>query len=81
MKVQTVGEREAIKTIKGAALILPEVIKRVMFKFSLNHLLQGLDSHYHLAIFSDTLLLTVRITTNCGKFFKRCEYQTILPAS
>ena len=24
-----------------------------MFKFSLNHLLQGLDSHYHLAIFSD----------------------------
>ena len=25
--------------------------------------------------------LTVRITTNCGKFFKRWEYQTILPAS
>ena len=25
--------------------------------------------------------LTVRITTNCGKFFKRWEYQTTLPAS
>ena len=25
--------------------------------------------------------LTVWITTNCGKFFKRWEYQTILPAS
>ena len=25
--------------------------------------------------------LTVWITTNCGKFFKRCEYQTTLPAS
>ena len=25
--------------------------------------------------------LTVCITTNCGKFFKRWEYQTILPAS
>ena len=25
--------------------------------------------------------LTVRITTNFGKFFKRWEYQTILPAS
>ena len=24
---------------------------------------------------------TVWITTNCGKFFKRWEYQTILPAS
>ena len=26
-------------------------------------------------------LLTVQITTNCGKFFKRQEYQTTLPAS
>ena len=25
--------------------------------------------------------LTVWITTNCGKFFKRCEYQPTLPAS
>ena len=25
--------------------------------------------------------LTVWITTNCGKFFKRWEYQIILPAS
>ena len=25
--------------------------------------------------------LTVQITTNCGKFFKRWEYQTTLPAS
>ena len=25
--------------------------------------------------------LTVWITTNCGKFLKRGEYQTILPAS
>ena len=25
--------------------------------------------------------LTVWITTNCGKFFKRCEYQTTLPVS
>ena len=25
--------------------------------------------------------LTVYITTNCGKFFKRCEYQTTLPVS
>ena len=25
--------------------------------------------------------LTVRITTNCGKFWKRCEYQTTWPAS
>ena len=25
--------------------------------------------------------LTVWITTNCGKFFKRCECQTTLPAS
>ena len=25
--------------------------------------------------------LTVRITTNCGTFFKRREYQTTLPAS
>ena len=23
--------------------------------------------------------LTVWITTNCGKFLKRCEYQTTLP--
>ena len=25
--------------------------------------------------------LTVWIKTNCGKFFKRWEYQTVLPAS
>ena len=25
--------------------------------------------------------LTVQITTNCGKFLKRWEYQTTLPAS
>ena len=25
--------------------------------------------------------LTVWVTTNCGKFFKRWEYQTTLPAS
>jgi len=30
---------------------------------------------------SSTMLksLTVWITINCGKFFKRCEYQTTLP--
>ena len=26
------------------------------------------------------MILTVWITTNCGKFFKRWEYQTTLPA-
>ena len=26
------------------------------------------------------IMLTVWITTNCGKFFKRWEYQTTLPA-
>ena len=25
--------------------------------------------------------LTVWITTNCGKFLKRCEYETTLPSS
>ena len=25
--------------------------------------------------------LTMWITTNCGKFFKRCEYQTTFPSS
>ena len=30
---------------------------------------------------STSALLTVWITTNCGKFFKRWEYQTIWPAS
>ena len=28
-----------------------------------------------------TKALTLWITTNCGEFFKRCEYQTTLPAS
>ena len=30
---------------------------------------------------STSALLTVCITTNCGKFLKRWEYQTTLPAS
>ena len=32
---------------------------------------------------SGTMLkpLTMWVTTNCGKFFKRCDYQTILPAT
>ena len=33
------------------------------------------------AFFTMPKSLTVWITTNCGKFFKRWEYQTILPAS
>ena len=37
----------------------------------------------HLFCFTDYTLkaLTVWITTNCGKFFKRWEYQTTLPVS
>ena len=31
--------------------------------------------------FTDYAKAFVWITTNCGKFFKRCEYQTNLPAS
>ena len=33
------------------------------------------------ALFTVPKPLTVCITTNCGKFFKRWEYQTTLPAS
>ena len=33
------------------------------------------------ALFTMPKPLTVWITTNCGKFFKRCEYQTTLTAS
>ena len=33
------------------------------------------------ALLTMTKPLTVWITTNCGKFFKRWEYQTTLPAS
>ena len=33
------------------------------------------------ALFTTPKPLTVWITTNCGKFFKRREYQTTLPAS
>ena len=33
------------------------------------------------ALFTMPKPLTVWITTNCGKFFKRCEYQTTWPAS
>ena len=33
------------------------------------------------ALLTTPKLLTVWITTNCGKFFKRWEYQTTLPAS
>ena len=33
------------------------------------------------ALLTTPQLLTVWITTNCGKFFKRWEYQTTLPAS
>ena len=32
-------------------------------------------------LFSMPKPLTVWITTNCGKFWRRCEYQTTLPAS
>ena len=32
------------------------------------------------ALLTTPKLLTVWITTNCGKFFKRWEYQTTLPA-
>ena len=33
------------------------------------------------ALLTTPKALTVCITTNCGKFFKRWEYQTTLPAS
>ena len=33
------------------------------------------------ALFTMSKPFTVWITTNCGKFLKRWEYQTILPAS
>ena len=33
------------------------------------------------ALLTITKPLTLWITTNCGKFFKRWEYQTTLPAS
>ena len=33
------------------------------------------------ALFTTPKPLTVQITTNCRKFLKRWEYQTILPAS
>ena len=33
------------------------------------------------ALLTTPKLLTVRITTNCGKFWKRWEYQTTLPAT
>ena len=33
------------------------------------------------ALLSTSKSLTVWITTNCGKFFNRWEYQTSLPAS
>ena len=33
------------------------------------------------ALFTKPKPLTVQITTNCGKFLKRWEYQTTLPAS
>ena len=55
------------------------------------HFLEGLLKLLHQTKFTRktstlTLLtmskpLTVWITTNCGKFFKRWEYQTTLPAS
>ena len=49
------------------------------------YLPNNLDSKY-MTSFTLFLLtmpksLTVWITTNCGKFFKRWEYQTTLPAS
>ena len=37
-------------------------------------MLSALQSDY-------TKTLTLQITTNCGKFFKRLEFQTTLPAS
>ena len=36
---------------------------------------------YTFALLTTLKPLIVWITTNCGKFFKRWEYQTILPAS
>ena len=36
---------------------------------------------YTSALLTTPKPLTVWITTNCGKFFKRWEYQTTLPAS
>ena len=33
------------------------------------------------ALLTTTTPLTVWITKNCGKFFERCEYQTMLPDS
>ena len=33
------------------------------------------------ALLTTPKTLTMWITANCGKFLKRCEYQTILPAS
>ena len=36
---------------------------------------------YHAYLLTTPKPLTVWITTNCGKFFKRWEYQTILPTS
>ena len=39
------------------------------------------EKHLLLLILTMPKPLTVWITTNCGKFFKRGEYQTTLPAS
>ena len=39
------------------------------------------EKHLLLLILNMPKPLTVWITTNCGKFFKRGEYQTTLPAS
>ena len=39
------------------------------------------QKNIYFCFIDDAKTLTVWITTNCGKFFKRWEYQTILPAS
>ena len=40
-----------------------------------------LQKNIYFCFFDYAKPLTVWITTNCGKFFKRWEYQTTLPAS
>ena len=39
------------------------------------------EKHLFSALLTTLKPLTVWITTNCGKFLKRWEYQTTLPAS
>ena len=42
---------------------------------------QEMDPYWGLGFVTDYTKAFVWITTNCGKFFKKWEYQTTLPAS